>query len=85
MSWQRSTTVEIPAYHPSREAAFTYRLRSDFLFLKCDLPRLAVEVNSYPPGSDPLYHHRLMLRGACIVRFANKFLDAYKGKKNFSS
>jgi hypothetical protein len=28
-------------------------------------------------------HHRMMLQGAFIVRFANKFLDTYKTKKDF--
>jgi len=28
-------------------------------------------------------HHRLMLQGASIVRFANTFLDAYKKEKDF--
>ena len=62
---------------------FTYRPKSDFLVLKWGLPRMAVEVNSFPPGKAPLDFYRMMLQGAFIVRFANKFLDAYKEKKNF--
>ena len=65
------------------KASFTYRPRSDFLVLKHGLPRMAVEVNSHPPGSEPLDYYRLMLQGASIVRFANKFLDPHKEKKNF--
>ena len=61
----------------------TYRPRSDFLVLKFDLPRLAVEVNSYLPDRPPVGHHRIILQGASTVRFANKFLDAYKKERNF--
>ena len=60
----------------------TYNPRSDFLVLKLDLPRVAVEVNPYSPDRLPVDHHRVILQGACIVRFANTFLDAYK-ERNF--
>ena len=47
----------------------TYKPRSDFLVLKFDLPRVAVEVNSHPPDRPPVGHHRvpLILQGASIV------------------
>ena len=67
------------------KTSFTYKPRSDFLVLKHHLPRMAVEVNSHPPGSEPSDLYRLMLQGACLVRFANKFLDPYKEKKIFFS
>jgi hypothetical protein len=57
--------------------------KNDFLVQKFHLPRLAVEVNSYAPGRPAVDHHRLMLQGASIVRFANTFLDAYQEKRNF--
>ncbi|KAI9459836.1 hypothetical protein BJY52DRAFT_1264037 [Lactarius psammicola] len=65
------------------ETYYTYKPKSDFLILKFGLPRVAVEVYSFPPGRPAVDHHRLMLQGASIVRFANTFLDAYKKKKNF--
>lgn len=46
------------------------------------LPRMAVVVSlSLPLARED--HHRMMLQGAFIVRFANKFLDTYKTKKDF--
>ena len=47
--------------------------------LKCGLPRVAVVVI---PNRGDRDRHRLMLEGASVVRFANKFLDAYKKEKN---
>jgi hypothetical protein len=43
---------------------------------------MAVVVNPSQPRARE-NHHRIMLQGAFIVRFANKFLDAYKTKKDF--
>ena len=65
------------------EIYHTYHPKSDFLVLKFNLPRVAVEVNSYSPDRPPVDHHCVVLQGACIVRFANTFLDAYKKKKKF--
>jgi hypothetical protein len=65
------------------EVYHTYNPRSDFLVLKLDLPRVAVEVNPYSPDRVPVDHHRVIFQGACVVRFANTFLDAYKKKKDF--
>ena len=50
---------------------------------KCRLPRIVVEVNSNPPGGEAVDHHRLIIQGASVVRFANSFLDAYKAEKDF--
>ncbi|KAH9995504.1 kinase-like domain-containing protein [Russula vinacea] len=61
----------------------TYTPRSDFLVLTVDLPRIAVEVNSHSPDRPPVDHHRVILQGASVVRFANTFLDAYKKERNF--
>ncbi|KAH9052933.1 hypothetical protein EDB83DRAFT_2265766 [Lactarius deliciosus] len=60
-----------------------YKPKSDFLFLKFDLPRMAVEVDSNSPDRPAMDHHRLMLQGASVVRFANTTLDTYKIDKNF--
>jgi hypothetical protein len=61
----------------------TCKPRSDFLVLKFGLPRVAVEVNSNSPDRPTVDHHRVILLGASIVRFANTFLDAYKKERNF--
>jgi hypothetical protein len=47
------------------------------------LPRLLVEVNSKPKKDWPEDLVRMLLSGAAIVRFANKFLDRFKTAKNF--
>ncbi|KAH9064005.1 hypothetical protein EDB87DRAFT_1681132 [Lactarius vividus] len=76
-SWPFSLVVKVgEVYH-------TYKLKSDFLVLKFDLPRMAVEVNSTSPGQSAVDYHRLMIQGASVVRFANTTLDTYKKEKNF--
>lgn len=55
----------------------------DFLILQSGLPRLAVEVNSYPPGRPATDKYCLKLQGASLIRFANKYLEAYKEKRDF--
>lgn len=60
-----------------------YKPKNDFLVLQFGLPRAAVVVNSHPPDRPAAERHRLMLKGASIVRFANTFLDMYKEEKNF--
>ncbi|KAH9045225.1 hypothetical protein EDB85DRAFT_2270263 [Lactarius pseudohatsudake] len=75
-SWPFSFVIKVgEVYH-------TYRPKSDFLALKFDLPRMAVEVNSTSPGQSAVDQH-LMIQGASIVRFANTTLDTYKNEKNF--
>lgn len=63
---------------------YMYEPQSDFLVLKFNLPRLGVAVAVNPPDSiSDMSHHRLILQGASIVRFANSSLKAYKEEKNF--
>ena len=61
----------------------TYTPRSDFLVTKNSLPRLLIEVNSMSPDKrlDDLL--RMLVQGACIVRFANLFVDAYSTNNDF--
>ena len=76
-SWPFMVIVQVDGkYH-------TYKPRSDFLVMKFGLPRVAVEVNSNSPDRPAVDHHRVILLGASIVRFANTFLDAYKKERNF--
>ncbi|KAH9047384.1 hypothetical protein EDB84DRAFT_483455 [Lactarius hengduanensis] len=76
-SWPFSLVIEVgQVYH-------TYKPKSDFLVLKSGLPRMAVEVDSNLPDRPGVDHHRPMLQGASVVRFANTTLDTYKIAKNF--
>ena len=60
--------------------------KANFHVLKYGLPRVAVVVDP-PPLEDELAEglpsNRLLLQGASVVRFANTYLDEYKGKRNF--
>jgi hypothetical protein len=48
------------------------------------LPRLIVKVNSEPKKDCPSDLVRMLLSGAAVVRFANKFfLDGFKAAKDF--
>ena len=60
-----------------------YRPHSDFLILKSKLPRLLVEVNSNPKTDRPEDLVRMLVTGAAVVRFANKFVDRFMANKNF--
>ncbi|KAH8998393.1 hypothetical protein EDB92DRAFT_1941237 [Lactarius akahatsu] len=76
-SWPFSLIIKVDElYH-------VYKPESDFLVLKFDLPRMAVEVNSTLLGQSAVDHHRMMIQGASVVRFANTTLDTYKNEKNF--
>ncbi|KAH8976367.1 kinase-like domain-containing protein [Lactarius akahatsu] len=76
-SWPFSLIIKVDElYH-------VYKPKSDFLVLKFDLPRMAVEVNSTLLGQSAVDHHRMMIQGASVVRFANTTLDTYKNEKNF--
>ncbi|KAI0291879.1 hypothetical protein BC826DRAFT_466259 [Russula brevipes] len=68
----------------SDEKLRKYRPRSDTLLSNSALPRLLVEVNSSAStyGSPP-ERIRMLITGAFIVRFANKFVRAYKEHKDF--
>jgi hypothetical protein len=57
--------------------------RSDFLISKSNLPRLLVQVNSKPKQDSPEDLVRMLLSGAAVVRFANKFLNRFMKAKNF--
>jgi hypothetical protein len=56
-----------------------FQPRSDFLISKSNLPRLIVEVNSKPKKEWPEDLVQMPLTGAAVVRFANKFVDAFRG------
>lgn len=43
-------------------------------------PRLIVEVNSIPQEDHPTDRTRMLLQGAFVVRFANKFITTFKRK-----
>ena len=61
-----------------------YNPRSDFLLAKSTLPRLLVEVNSISTTMDwPEDRIRMLLSGASIVRFTNKFLRTFQEDKKF--
>jgi hypothetical protein len=63
-----------------------YIPKSDMSLWRSGLPRLLIEVNSgRPPAGEgrPLDHIRLLLQGIAVVRFANGFVDHYKGSKTF--
>jgi len=61
-----------------------YNPRSDFLLAKSTLPRLLVEVNCTGMGIDwPEDLIRMLLSGASIVRFTNKFLKPFREHKKF--
>jgi len=68
---------------PVNEQIRKYRPCSDFLISKSDLPRLLVEVNSTSTHSWPLDLVQMLLMGAAVVRFANKFLNAFRDGKSF--
>jgi hypothetical protein len=60
-----------------------YRSRSNFLISNSSLPRLLVEVNSTTGNEWPKDLVRMLMTGAFIVRFANKFVSAFNQEKNF--
>ena len=57
--------------------------RCSFFVSKLNLPRLLVEVNSKPKQEWPSDLVQLLLSGAAVVRFANKFLDRFSVAKDF--
>jgi hypothetical protein len=66
------------ADEPKDEQLRQFQPRSDFLIQKSKLPRLLVEVNSTPPKAWPEDLIRMLLTGAAVVRFANRFLMSFK-------
>jgi hypothetical protein len=77
-------TTKCVSVQPLNDQLRKYRPCSDFLILKSTLPRLLVEVNSTTETTGwPKDLIRMLLQGAAIVRFANTFLDTFKGRKDF--
>ena len=68
---------------PNPKRLRRFQPRSDLMVLRSNLPRLLVEVNSAPRKEFPEDLTQMLLVGAAIVRFANKFLDGFKKKKDF--
>jgi hypothetical protein len=71
--------ADIPSHREIRQ----YKPRSDLIILQSNLPRLLVEVNSHPKKLWPENLIRLLVQGASVVRFANKFVEKFKRKKDF--
>ena len=61
----------------------TYEPQSNFLVTVFSLPHLLIKVNSTPPQSSPVDLHCMLIQGACIVWFANSFINTYRKEKNF--
>ncbi|RXW11983.1 hypothetical protein EST38_g13873 [Candolleomyces aberdarensis] len=59
---------------------YCYRPKSDFVFAQGRLFRFIAEVQSQPSKEDKI---RMLLQAACIVKFANTFLDKYKKTRGF--
>jgi hypothetical protein len=83
-NWPFNLTVKCET-EPGEGQLRKYLPRSDFMFSKSTLPRLLVEVNSKPmrPDNRPEDLIRMLLCGAAVVRFANRFLDRFKEAKDF--
>ena len=76
--------VQRAANVPDDDDLRVYNPRSDFLLAMSTLPRLLVEVNSTGMGIDwPEDLIRMLLSGASIVRFTNKFLKPFREHKKF--
>ena len=85
-SWPLNVIAECTDIQPVNEQLRQYRPRSDLLIIKSNFPRLLVEVNSTPKTQRSLLPEdliRILVLGAAIVRFANKFLDGFKTNRNF--
>jgi hypothetical protein len=82
-SWPFSLITKCEGIQPVHEELRQYRPRSDLLVLKSSLPRLLMEVNSKPKKEWPEDLIRILLQGAAIVRFANKFLDKFMENEDF--
>ena len=68
---------------PEGEQLRKFLPRSDFFVSKSTLPRLLVQVNSKPEQDRPEDLVRMLLCGASVVRFANKFLKKFIAAKDF--
>src|ERR1700733_13660997 len=81
-SWPFNLIIKLETADP-KEPLRKYLPRSDLLVYKSSLPRLLVEVNSAPRAWRPEDLTRMLLCGAVVVRFANKFLDKFMEAKDF--
>jgi hypothetical protein len=82
-SWPFNLIVKCETIQNENEQLRRFQPRSDLLVSKSTLPRLLVEVNSKPRKDRPEDLVRMLVTGAAIVRFANRFLDAFMVDKNF--
>lgn len=82
-SWPFNLIMKCETIRTVNEQLRKFRPRSDLLVSKSTLPRLLVEVNSKPRKDMPEDLVRMLLMGAAIVRFANRFLDRFMADKNF--
>jgi hypothetical protein len=74
---------QLGKYPQRKEQLRQHSPRSDFFISNAALPRLLVEVNSTSIVSNPPDLVRMLIMGAYIVRFANNFVRAFQGQKNF--
>jgi hypothetical protein len=81
--WPFDLVVKCEPVPDKREQFRLYQPRSGLLLSKSTLPRLLMEVDSKPEKERPEDLVRMLLTGATVVRFANKFLDRFKDAKNF--
>ena len=72
--------MKCPNVEESKDQLRTFRPSSDFMIAKSNLPRLLVEVNSEQRAEWPKDLVRMILMGAAVVRFANKFLARFAGR-----
>jgi len=78
-SWPFKIIMKCPT-DPVEKQLRTYKPVSDFMIAKSNIPRLLVEVNSRPREEWPSNLVRMILMGAAVVRFANRFLTRFAGR-----
>jgi hypothetical protein len=78
--WALPVIMKCESILDKNEQLRKFSPRSDLLLSKSSLPRLLVEVNSEPRKDRPEDLVWMLLTGAAIVRFANRFLDAMVDK-----
>ena len=85
-SWPFNLIVKCETVSNETEQLCKFQPRSDLLVLKSGLPRLLVQVSSKSSkdwNTTPEDHTRMLLMGAAVVRFANKFSPRFMETKNF--
>jgi hypothetical protein len=63
-----------------------WRPKSDFLLHKDGFPHVLVQIQSQRGTTNAIGlpdENRMLLQGSYLVRFANRFLDEFKGEKSF--